>query len=817
MRLALRILLGITFVISCAWLYKEPGFEPILAVISAISTFLGDMRDNNELSKLSFAQSSGRDSIVQEAGGNAQNSGRDSIVENSGNSTQIVDSYNSKKKIVNENDFEQHNYHGSIGIQAKKVYYLSPPTQDVKSVAISKLPYKTLGNLFVGREDTLRELHEHLSVKKESVILYGLGGIGKTRLAVEYALLFEKHYTVSLFVRADSPTVLRDSLAELANKSVLNLPEQDEEKQDDKKMAVLRWLQENPDWLLILDNADNSAAAQAVESMLPQLTVGRVIITSRLSKWSKQLYGMQIDVLAHEDATKFLLERTIIHRQKELDIVDNLEASALANDLGGLALALEQAGAYIEARNITLGEYRKRWKSNEKLVRAWFNEQLMQYPWSVAVTWQTSFIQLSEKGKEILNYLSWLSSEVMPRVAFEDITTDVEDGISDLANFSLLTFTDDKYAFNIHQLVQDVTRDQLSSVIKQQIFTHTLNWLNKKFTEDIGDTRTWSLREDLQPHALRLVELAEEFANPYPVSHILSQIGNMLRLKAQPHEAEALIRKAVEIDENDPGADGLIRTNSLNELGLILIETNRAKDAISVYNRLLPVEKARFGLRSESVSNLYNNLGQALAEIGNFRQAEHFLRDALGIRRSIPDIPLNLLATTVNSLAGVLYNIYMAEGEQPGQFNLVIEAFELAKEATELAKSYYGIDSVRYARYLNSKAVILRLIKGEKELKEVEDMYREVACIYENTYGLKHPIVAGTYNSLAYILGLMNNFTNSYDYFTRGLCIVIEYKKRTGYVDNSWRLLLKNYRKILIRAGKTSVEIDEILLPYIID
>jgi hypothetical protein len=91
--------------------------------------------------------------------------------------------------------------------------------------------------------------------------VHGLGGVGKTRLAVEYAWKHAADYTAALFVGAPSPAELRRNLAALCDRSVLDLPEQEAQEEEIREAAVLRWLTEHPGWLLILDNVDSEDAA----------------------------------------------------------------------------------------------------------------------------------------------------------------------------------------------------------------------------------------------------------------------------------------------------------------------------------------------------------------------------------------------------------------------------------------------------------------------------------------------------------------------------------------------------------------------------
>jgi hypothetical protein len=210
-----------------------------------------------------------------------------------------------------------------------------------------------------------------------------------------------------LFVSARSPIDLHANLAELCNPLVLNLPEWNQPEEMSRLAAVLRWLSTHSGWLLILDNADTSEAAAEIEKTLPHLQGGDVIITSRVADWSAAVQPVELDVLAEEDAAAFLLERTESRRKKML--TDSEDAAAVPHDLGSLALALEQGGAYVAKNSLSFSEYRQRWESRKAEVLAWYDKRLMNYPSSVAVTWQTTIEELSQSERKLLNILAWLA------------------------------------------------------------------------------------------------------------------------------------------------------------------------------------------------------------------------------------------------------------------------------------------------------------------------------------------------------------------------------------------------------------------------
>jgi hypothetical protein len=327
------------------------------------------------------------------------------------------------------------------------------------------LPYPSLGGLFKGRAEFIRRLHQSLTAAAAggaaivSHALYGLGGIGKTRVAVEYAWEHREDYSALLFVIAETAEALRRNLAALAGPLVL--PESDATEEDQRLQAVLEWLKGNPGWLLILDNVDTPRALSEAERLIGQLAGGRMLITSRLANFPADIKRLELDLLSADDAADFLLERTAEGRRTATD--DEAKARELAvDDLGRLALALEYAGAYIVRHRASFRQYRELWQGNRAKVISWSDPAVTYYPRAVAVTWQTSVAQLTEPARHLLERLAWLASEPVPEFLLdvpvpETESGDLREALADLAAYSLATRELNEPRFSVHRLVQDVT------------------------------------------------------------------------------------------------------------------------------------------------------------------------------------------------------------------------------------------------------------------------------------------------------------------------------------------------------------------------
>jgi tetratricopeptide (TPR) repeat protein len=624
------------------------------------------------------------------------------------------------------------------------------------------LPYPSLGGLFKGRDEFLKELHESLSrgSGRAAIVgsaLYGLGGIGKTRAAVEYAWAHEQEYTALLFVIAETPEALRRNLAALVGPLVLNLAEQNATDDDVRLKAVLDWLKQHPGWFLILDNLDTPEALEEAENQLSKLASGRVLITSRLANFAGHFDPLQLDVLSIDDAVAFLLERTDRRRQKTPD--DATAARQLALDLGRLALALEQAGAYVARHEISLARYRQLWRDNWDKVAGWADDRITKYPRAVAATWQTSVDQLAPAGRRLLERLAWFGPEPIPNFLLEvpvpDLAAnDFVDTLANLADYSLARRNVDKQEFSIHRLVQDVTRRGLVEQERRRTLIEALAWVNAAFAGDPQDIRTWSRLDPLAPHVRVVAEFADGAEITEPTAWLMNQLGLLLTEKAQYVGAEPLHRRALAIAEASYGADHPTVAIRLNNLALLLRATNRLSEAEPLFRRALAITEASYGPDDPTVAPGLNNLAALLWATNRLSEAEPLYRRALAITEASygPDHP-----TVLNNLAGLLRTA-----------NRLSEAEPLYRRALAITEASYGPDHPTVVPGLSNLAGLLR---ATNRLSEAEPLYRRALAITEASYGPDHPNVALGLNNLALLLRATNRLSEAEPLYRRALAI----------------------------------------------
>jgi tetratricopeptide (TPR) repeat protein len=642
---------------------------------------------------------------------------------------------------------------------------------------LHNLPYLPLGDLLKGRAEELRKLAENLDAGGRTAIvqhqaLYGLGGIGKTRLAVEHAWAFGSRYRAAFFVRADTPEGLHAGLAALARPDLLNLGEQKAE--EETVHEVIGWLKTNPGWLLILDNVDSKEAESAVLTLLPGLTGGRVLITSRLRGWPSWVQTQPLDTIPLEEARDLLLKRTSGHHRAASDDADR--AWELAEKLDGLPLALEQAGAYIVHTRLSFAKYLEVWEEERKRVLDWHDEATMGYPASVTATWKTSFDRLRPTAATLLRLCAFLAPDPIPEEMLESEKESVEgacellrsetgqeedgadsihEALAELESYSLISRQE--ATFTVHRVVQEVLQRRIPPEQLRDWIEAALGIVDGYAPFEAGDVRTWSIWNWLRPHAARVVLLADKEGVIVPTSRLMSQLGVYLHARSLYAEAEPLKRRALAIDEAFFGSDHSRVAIQLNNLGHLLRSTNRLSEAEPLIRRALAIDEALFASEHPNVARDLNNLAALLQDKNRLAEAEPLMRRALAIDETSFGSEHPYVATDLSNLAQLLQ-----------ARNRLVEAEPLMRRALVIDEASFGSDHPNVALRLNNLA---RLLYDTDRLSEAESLMRRALAIDEASFGSKHPNVARDLNNLAQLLHATHRLSEAEPLMRRALAI----------------------------------------------
>ena len=684
---------------------------------------------------------------------------------------------------------------------------------EIKATLAKPQNLPLVGSLFKGRDEFIEQLRSvlinkptHIAAVTAKQAIHGLGGVGKTRVAVEYAKRYSHEYTASLFVTADNPANLQRNLANLCGALILDLPEKDAVKQEVQVAAALRWLREHSGWFLIVDNVDTPDAAEAVESLLQKLNSGHVVVTSRLSHWGDAVQELSLDVISEPAAQEFLLERT--NGKRKSAPTDEADSLTLAIELGRLPLALEQAGAFIVKHRTDFQGYLDRWKRQEAKVLQWHDQLKMKYPASVATTWQASFDQLTADGRSLLNVLCWLAPDPIPVKMIEKLSStdgappiDVEAGIADLAEYSLLKWTDDQYeSVEVHRLVQEITRYRLPK-------SDHLTWLalSQRMVNDFvpfeptcDDLRSWpTIYDPGHHHIAAILQFLEKLGNGSPgagslsstlwrrSSRLMNCLAGYLFARAEFQQAEPLMRRALAINECIYGMEHPEVSTALNSLAILLKTTNRLPDAEPLLRRAIAIDERTYGAEHLEVAKKRNNLAQLLQDTNRLPEAEQIMVKVLESFGNHYGENHPNVAIALSNLASLLLAT-----------NRLVEAEPLMRRALAIDEESYEPDDPKVAADLNNLA---SLLVAMNRLPEAEPLMMRVVNIFEKSYGENHPYVATGLSNLASVFQNTNRAMEAEPLMRRALAI---HEHSYGKEHPEVALILNNLAQLLLSTNR---------------
>ncbi|MCP4608174.1 MAG: tetratricopeptide repeat protein [Planctomycetes bacterium] len=658
---------------------------------------------------------------------------------------------------------------------------------DVSGMFVHNLPYPSIGKLFKGRENVVEKLRDELEARRAVTITqaeeaYKSGGMGKTRLAVEYGwrALEAGRYWGVFFVLADAQGSLNKNLAGLADEHLLNLPEHNVPEQPVIIEAVLRELEKHTDWLLILDSVDSKDMAKRLsQEVLSRLTAGHVLITSCLSNWPDEIANLQLNGLNEADAIAYLLEKTESERKVLPD--DAGFSGEVAHKLGGYPVALEQAACYINRCRMGFGDFLEDFNKSGKKVLSRRREGSINDPPAVLVTMQTIEGLLGAAEHSILRLACFFSTEPIPVALFEaqaekiseaawllpremrtelksvgsKFKLDTRDLLSELAKWSLITLTDD--SFTVHRVVQECIICRITKNKRRAWVEVALHLMNSYICNVLrpDDVRGWSLWNSIESHIRVLVSRADDFDISEPTTLLMNELGLYLKSRGRFSEAELLYLWALEVDEKSFGPEHPNVAVRLNNMAQLLETTNRFEQAEFLMQRALEIDKKWFGPEHPKVAVRLNNLAELLRATNQLEQAEPLFRMVIEILDRNGGQRLNNYSAALNNLAQLLKTTNRLDDAEP-----------LMRRALEIDEKYLGPDHPKVSVRLNNLA---QLLKEMNRLNEAEPLMRLSLAIDEKKFGYDHPRISVGLNNLGQLLKMMNRLEEAEPLMRRAL------------------------------------------------
>ncbi|HLZ56719.1 MAG TPA: tetratricopeptide repeat protein [Ktedonosporobacter sp.] len=511
--------------------------------------------------------------------------------------------------------------------------------------------------LFTGREGLLQEIHQKLlpeSVVRSSqpCAVNGLGGIGKTQTALEYAYRYRHDYSAVLWLQADSHEVLISSCTQLAQE--MDLPERNEADQAKVVAGFRRWLKRKTRWLLILDNVEDLCV---VKEFLPPGYHGYVLLTTRASMTEPVALAYALEPMSEQEGILFLLRRAGMlsyeARLEQASPADSVHAKRLWEEVEGLPLALDQIGAYIHASRCSLAYYQNLYTDQQRRPDLLKLRGKMPpgHPESVVTTLSVAFekIQrLDPVAVEVLQVCAFLHPKAIPVEIITRGGDALGNGLSSLMKdpllldqtidllqtYSLVRRDAQENTLSIHRLVQTVLQDSLSEQERRRWAIRTTGALNLLFPEK--EYGQWNICERLVPHIVVCTQLAETWERSEKhIATLLTKMATYLRHHTAYNEVEMLYKQALRIREHIFGVNHPPAIRPLTHLRVLSIEQDQEVEEGKIFQRVLSMWEQALGADHPEVMRTLNALAILHYRKEQYNQAMLFYRQTLHMGRQI--------------------------------------------------------------------------------------------------------------------------------------------------------------------------------------
>nr|POF13766.1 vegetative incompatibility protein het-e-1 [Quercus suber] len=609
---------------------------------------------------------------------------------------------------------------------------------------------------FVARQDELREMRVNLSSdgSRKTVVLHGLGGIGKTQLAIAYAMRHRGDYSAVFWLNVKDEDSVKSGFSRMArqilreHQSLTRLASLDLDQDLDRVVdAVKAWfsMPTNTRWLMICDNYDNpkvpgntDPAALDLRRFLPEAYQGAIIVTTRSSR-VRFGHCMRIMKLINLQDGLQILESSSSRR--------NLADVQLTQKLDGLPLALATAGAYLSQTSTTCKKYldffEQSWAKLQKLSPA-----LLTYEdRTLYSTWQVSFDQIEQRNSVSANLLRLWAYFDNQDLWFELLNHEVTENLPWMRDL-----VEDELAFQAyvqvlceHGLVEaNATNEYEVESIGYSVHTCVHSWmstvLNVQHNDELAgaafrciashvpanDSSGWSL---IQRRTLNHANICFDFLERKPSGEpdrdwAYNNLGLLYSNQGKIVEAETMYMRALEGYEKALGAEHTSTFDIVNNLGNLYSNQGKIVEAETMYMRALEGYEKALGAEHTSTLRTVNNLGLLYSDQGKMAEAEAMYMRALEGKEKALGAEHTSTLTTVNNL-GCLYSNQGKMAEAEAMYMRALEGQEKA----------LGAEHTLTLTTVNNLGL---LYKRQSKMAEAEAMYMRALEGYEKALGAEH-------------------------------------------------------------------------------
>ncbi|KAI1420538.1 NB-ARC and TPR domain protein [Xylaria sp. FL1777] len=459
-----------------------------------------------------------------------------------------------------------------------------------------------------------------------SLALYGIGGVGKSSVALRYAesRIHRKELDAMFWIASEKEVTIRQSFTDIAVR--LKLPNAQPKDHDQNRTLVLDWLQDTEcRWLLVFDNVES---VDLLMTYWPTASCGQAVITTRNHNFA--FYpadgGLEITEWDAETGSQFLVHLLSTDISNQLTQNEVHSAYELSSKLSGHALALSLMAGLIHRRSWSIDEFNEMYKRQPQKVHGQTVHGIFSNN-SINAVWSMSFRSLNERASAILGVLTFLSPDSIPQALFEPKDPsvfpdslefcrdpfDFSNEMETLMTLALVKRNRERRTFSIHRLVQTSFKHFMSPEDRQRSFNDATLLVSAAFP-----------RKD--------AEFAQMYHLWKPCSiylpHVLSLKDSFCEERKSNAKFSALM---LYCDLNNACQRYLIEINGYNDL-LDLSEVN----AMAIPT----IPRQPHSIQVDLEGSLASHRGQVLARVGRFEEGIKQLKLSYDLFRT--DQPRNL-------------------------------------------------------------------------------------------------------------------------------------------------------------------------------
>lgn len=654
------------------------------------------------------------------------------------------------------------------------------------------LPYPVNKN-FVGREEELNELHTLLAENKPVAIaaVSGMGGLGKTELAVQYAHQYQSEYDGGLVWLSGRG----DVVSNLAEEFILRFGQQKFPVQEGKKLAQWcwnRWQPPEKQVLVVIDDV-NKDSLRSVMAALPTENRFRVLVTTRLQKLDPKFEILPLKVLPPDKALE-LLGKILGEGDSRLSR-ESEQAEALCKQLGYLPLGLELVRRYLlDDPDLSLAEVLA--ELQEKGVEAEaidreeedLEETAMKAQRGVRAAFELSWEKLKAEAQSLGRLLAVFANEIVPAELLEAVTQELgwsakalREGRKELYKFSLVERSEELAGgFNLHPLIWRFLQGKLAQAedaeADRKAFVSVLIARANKIESDITVQELSSLQFVI-PHLEAVTKRYLSLVKDEDVACAFAGVAKYYEGQGLYFLAEPWYKKGLEATQERLGKQHLSVASIINDLALLYKKQAQYKQAESLFEEALNIKKELLGEQHHSVAITLNNLASLYISRGKYEEAEPLFLKALAIKRECLGEPNLSVANTLHHIG----SLYHHQGKYNDAENYYLQALEMRRQVVgeehpNIAQSFNNLAGLYYSwgRFDEAESYFIQALEmrrrllherhpyvaqslndlarvylAQKRYSEAETLFLEALEIRKEHLGEQHPYVAQSCNELA--------------------------------------------------------------------